>query len=181
MTETSTQSATITGDEKRDAPHQAPVRSEKRGRPRSTGSQAAPIPSKLRDVKPRAFSPSSLQPLSYGTTEILTVDVPAGWYFGDVLNPLAWSSVVGPLAANALKTTVDRVGSLIYANTVDNRFIAWLRISAILRDDLKNPYGMEVTCIGPCIDLKTGRPRPLDLKTGLAWSDPPEQSANKAA
>lgn len=134
----------------------------------------------LRDVKSKVFSPSSLKPLGYGETEIMTVNVPDGWTFDDVMKPIAWSSVVRPIAADDAKTQVDRVGSLIYVNTLDNRFIAWLRIGAICRDHKNNPNGVAVTCIGPSIDLKTGKPCPLDLETGLPWSDPVPQKPEQA-
>lgn len=135
----------------------------------------------LRQVKPKTLSPSSLTPLGYGRTEILTVDIPAEWTFADVMKPIAWSSVVGPVAANAAKTQVDRIGSLIYVNSVDNRFMAWLRIEVIIRDELKNPNGLKVMCVGPSIDPKTGKPCPLDLKTGLAWSDSKKPEVDQAA
>lgn len=129
-------------------------------------------PQTLRETKTKTFAPSALKPLGYGETEIMTLTVPAEWTFEDVMNPKAWVSVVGPIAANDIKTQIDRVGSLIYLNTADNRFTAWLRISRICRDELKKPCGLEALCIGPSIDLKTGRPCPMDLRTGLAWVDP---------
>lgn len=142
----------------------------------------APEQQAQRQARQRTFSASSLTPLGYGRTEIMTIDVPPEWTFADVLRPLAWSSVVGPIAANAAKTQVDRIGSLIYVNTLDNRFMAWLRITAIERDELKNPVGVKTQCVGPCLDPKTGRPCPLDLKTGLAWVDPePAEAASTAA
>jgi hypothetical protein len=133
----------------------------------------------LRATKPKCFAPSSLKPLGYGETEIMTLTVPEGWRFDEVMKSVAWVSVVGPIAANAIKTQIDRIGSLIYVNTADNRFMAWLRITRIVRDELKNACGLEALCIGPAIDLKTGRPCPMDLKTGLAWVDPelPKEAA----
>ncbi len=126
----------------------------------------------LREVKPKTFSPSTLKPLGYGDTEIMTITVPTGWTFEDVMKPVAWSSVVGPISANASKTQIDRVGSRILLDTADNTFIAELRINRILRDNMTNPCGVELMCIGPSVDLKTGKPCPLNLKTGLPWVDP---------
>lgn len=138
-----------------------------------------PAPQTLRDVKPKTFSPSSLKPLGYGDTEIMTITVPLGWTFEDMMKPVAWSSVVNPIAANPTKTQIDRVGSLIYVSTADNSFVAWLRISAIRRDNMNNPCGIDVVCVGPSIDLKTGEARPLNLHTGKAWVDPakPDEKA----
>lgn len=138
---------------------------------------AAPRQQTLRETKPKCFAPSALKPLGYGTTDFMTLDVPEGWTFEDVLKPIAWTSVVNGIAADPGKTQPDRVGSLIYVNTLDNRFMAWLRISKICRNELKNPCGVEAICIGPSIDLKTGRPCPLDLKTGLPWVDPVKAEA----
>ncbi len=134
----------------------------------------------LRATKPRTFAPSSLKPLGYGETEIMTITVPADWTFEDVLKPIAWTSVVGPIAANATKTQVDRIGSLIYATSAGGKFMAWLRICEIVRDELKQPCGVKVMCIGPSFDVKSGKPCPMDLKTGLAWIDP-EKPEEKAA
>jgi hypothetical protein len=151
---------------------------------KSAKSSAAPAaPAKpaqtLREVKPKTFSPSSLKPLGYGDTEIMTITVPAGWTFEDVLKPVAWTSVVNPIAANSAKTQIDRIGSLIYVSTVDNTFLAWLRINRIQRDNLNNPCGVDVMCVGPSIDLKTGEPRPLNLRTGKAWVDPVKSDASE--
>lgn len=126
----------------------------------------------LREAKPKTLPPSSLKPLGYGETEIMTLTLPPEWTFQDVLNPHAWTIVAGPIAANASKTQPDRVGSLVYVNTADGSFMAWLRINRILRDHMNGACGVEVACVGPSIDLKTGRPCALNLKTGLPWADP---------
>ena len=132
----------------------------------------APKVQTLRETKPKTFAPSALKPLGYGTTDFMTLDVPEGWSFEDVQKSIAWTSVVNAIAADPGKTQPDRVGSLVYVNTADNRFIATLRIQKICRNELKNPCGVETICIGPAIDLKTGRPCPMDLRTGLPWVDP---------
>jgi hypothetical protein len=139
-----------------------------------------PAPQTLREVKPKTFSPSSLKPLGYGETEIMTIAVPTGWTFEDVMKPVAWSSIVGPIAANSTKTQIDRVNSLIYATTADHSFMAWLLITGIVRDAMNNPCGVNLICVGPSVDLKTGRPCPLNLKTGLPWVDPAKLAAEAA-
>lgn len=143
---------------------------------------SAPAPAKaqsLRETKPKTFAPSSLKPLGYGETEIMTITAPGDWDFTDVMKPIAWTSVANQVAANAIKTQIDRIGSLIYLNDAKGRFMAWLRISGIVRDHLNNACGVKVMCIGPSIDVKTGKPCPLDLATGLPWVDPakPEEKA----
>jgi hypothetical protein len=140
-------------------------------KPGKAAAAAKPVQT-LREAKPKTLPPSSLKPLGYGETEILTLTVPPEWTFEDVLHPVAWTIIAGPIAANASKTQTDRVGSLVYVNTADGSFIAWLRINRIVRDHMNGASGVEVICIGPSIDLKTGRPAPLNLKTGLPWADP---------
>ena len=139
-------------------------------KPARTVASATAAPAKsLREVQPKTFSPSSLQPLGYGSIEILTICVPAGWTFEDVLNPVAWSGVVGQISANAARTQIDRVGSLIYVTGPD--FVSWLHINRIVRDSLNNPCGLEVICMGPAVDVKTGVPCPLNIRTGQPWTD----------
>ena len=141
-------------------------------RPGKATPAAAKPEQKLREVKTKIFPPSALKPLGYGETEIMTLTVPSDWTFEDVLRPLAWTGVVGPIAANDTRTQPDRVGSLVYVNAIDNSFMAWLRINRISRDHMGNPCGVETICVGPAVDPKTGRPAPLNLKTGLPWVDP---------
>lgn len=131
-------------------------------------------PQTLREAKPKTLPPSSLKPLGYGETEIMTLSVPPEWTFEDVMRPVAWVGVAGPIAANAIRTQPDRVGSLVYVNTADNTFVAWLRIGKIQRDNMGGASGVEVKCVGPSFDVKTGKPCPLDLRTDLPWVDPPK-------
>lgn len=147
--------------------------------PPSTATAATIAPPTLRETRPKTFPSSALKPLGYGETEIMTITVPVEWTFEDVMKPIAWSNVVGPIAANQTKTTIDRIGSLIYLNGPS--FIAWLHIDEILRDELKNPCGIKLTCVGPSIDLKTGEPAPMDRKTKRMWVDPPKPQTEKAA
>lgn len=156
----------------------------KQTKPSAPPPAAAADPAKaavptLRETRPKTFPTSTLKPLGYGETEIMTVTVPAEWTFEDVMKPIAWSNVVGPIAANQTKTTIDRIGSLIYLN--GPRFIAWLHIDEIERDELKNPCGVKLTCVGPAVDLKTGEPMPMDRKTRRAWIDPTKPQTDKAA
>jgi len=133
----------------------------------------------LREVKPKTFPPSSLKPLGYGDTEILTLAVPASWTLADVMSPGSWSSIASMIAANSTKTQIDRVNSLVYVTTLDNSFMAWLLITGIVRNNMANPCGVNLICVGPSVDLATGKPCPINLKTGLPWVDPvtPPQTA----
>lgn len=140
-----------------------------------------PAPQTLREVKPKTFAPSSLKPLGYGETEIMTLTVPAGWRFDEVMSPGSWVSIVNPIAANVTKTQIDRVNSEVRVTCADGSFIANLLITGIVRDAMTNPCGVNVICIGPSIDLKTGKPCPLNLKTGLPWVDPARLAEEKAA
>jgi hypothetical protein len=126
----------------------------------------------LREVKPKSFAPSALQPLGYGDVEVLTVTVPKEWTFADVLKPVAWTSVANRVAKNPLGTTSDKIGSLILVDTADNSYMGWLRINGVVRDHMGNPCGLDVMCLGPSVDLKSGEPQPINLKTRKAWVDP---------
>lgn len=145
------------------------------GKPLAPVPAPTPTPAKpaqtLRDVKQKTLPPSGLHPLGFGAVEILTVTVAGDWTFEELLKPVAWTSVAPKLARNALNTQPDRIGSLILVNS-DAGFLAWLRINAVIRDHMGGPSGLDVMCIGPSFDLKTGKAAPLDIKTGLAWVDP---------
>lgn len=171
MSETVTSAAALPVSQGLEQAEQAPSKQETpptaRRQRRNHSGQPEKAAQTLRDVKPKAFAPSTLKALGYGDIEIMTIAVPAGWSYADILKPIAWSNVAGPIAENPVKTQIDRIGSLIYANAAD--FMAILRINAILRDELRNPCGVEVVCIGPGVDIKTGCPCPIDVKTGLPW------------
>lgn len=128
----------------------------------------------MRDSQPKRLAPSALKPLGYGDSEILTVTAPSGMTFDEIMAPVAWSNVASVVAKDALNTRNlrDGVGSLIFLDTADSRFNAHLRIKRVLRDSQANPCGLEMMCVGPSIDIKTGEARPIDLATGKAWIDP---------
>jgi hypothetical protein len=129
-------------------------------------------------VRTKAFKPSSLKPMGYGHMETMSIVAPADWSFEDVMNPAAWAGVAAPIAQNAIKTTIDRVGSLIYVDSAANTFFGILRINKIVRDHMTNPCGVELICVGPSVDIKTGKPCPINVSTGLPWVDPkPEEKA----
>lgn len=125
----------------------------------------------LREVQPKKFSPSSLK-IDGQDYEVLTMTAPADWSFADAMRPVAWANVATIVAKDALNTKRDRVGSIIQLHTVDHKFFAELYIKAVVLNDLRSPCGLELVCVGPSIDLKTGTACPINLKTGKAWVDP---------
>jgi hypothetical protein len=128
----------------------------------------------LREVQVKKFGPSALKSLGYGDREIMTLTAPAGMTFAEVMAPIAWNNVANIVARDALNTRnlKDGVGSLIILDTEDSSYLAHLRIRKVVRDKVNNPCGLELDCIGPSIDPKTGEARPIDLKTKKAWVDP---------
>lgn len=137
----------------------------------STVTAPAKPEQKLRQVQPRKFSPSTLQSMGHDY-DWLAVTVPGDWTFADVMKPVAWSNVCTMVSRDALNTRRDKIGSLIYARSP--KFLALLEITGVVLDHLGNPNGLNVECIGPSIDLRTGEARPLNRKTRKAWVDEPE-------
>ena len=142
--------------------------------PPAAASPAAKPLKTLREALPKKFGPSSLYPLGQDY-EILAVTVPDDWSFEEVMKPIAWGNVARIVARNPLSQSRDKVGSLIYAS--GSQFSAWLRINAVKFDGMGGACGLDVICIGPTVDLKTGKACPVDVKTGLAWVDPPKPEA----
>ena len=123
----------------------------------------------LRAVQIKKFPPSALATLGYGDFDRLAVKVPGDWSLADCLKPVTWGNVAGRLAEDALKTRKDWVGSVIELH--HPKFYAEVVIRAVIRDEMKNPCGLDVVCVGPAQD-KSGLGAPRDLETGLAWVDP---------
>lgn len=120
----------------------------------------------LRSSQTKQFVPSSLQTLGLGDFDSLTQQVPAEWTFADCINPIAWARVAHKVAKDAVgHNTRDYTGSTI--KLVHPKFYADVIIRKVVRDALNNPCGLEVMCIGPAQDPKTGMACPRDLTTGL--------------
>lgn len=141
---------------------------------------AAKPEQKMRDVQPKRFSASALQTVGYGDYNILMIQAPRGMSYDDMLKPEAWTNVVNVVAKDQMNTRNQRdsVGSIIRVDAEDGTYHAELRIMRVIRDIRANPVGIEVKCIGPSIDLKTGEARPIDLRTGKAWIDPVKAEEN---
>lgn len=126
----------------------------------------------LRAAQMKRFAPSALCALGYGEYERMTAGAPADWTLADCLNPLAWANVAALVAEDAMKTRKNRVGSVIELH--HPKFYADLIIRAVQLDQLNNPNGLIVACLGPAQD-QHGRACARDLVTGLAWVDPPRE------
>lgn len=100
---------------------------------------------------------------------ILTAVAPRGMTFENALVPEAW----GPVAMRAARPR-EWIGSDIIVHSADYKWRAHLQILAIVKDAFKQPCGVQVACIGPSVDPKTGKCRPVEVATGLPWFDPKE-------
>ena len=137
---------------------------------KATKAAAAPkAEPKLREVQPKKFPPSMLYPIGQDY-EILNVTADADWTLEDLLAPIAWTNVCKKVARDPLNTRRDMLGSAIHVHTSDKSFFAILIINGVVFDNMNNPYGLDVQCIGPSIDPKTGRACPVNVKTGMPWS-----------
>lgn len=136
-----------------------------------------------REEQPKRFSPSALKPLGYGETEMLTITAPAGMTFAEIMSPVAWAHVASLVARdqNNTRNHRDGAGCIVMLDTADNKFIANLRITKVVRDHMGGTSGLELVCIGPSVDTRTGEARPLDLTTGKAWFDPEPAKDTKDA
>lgn len=125
---------------------------------------------KLRDTQIKKFPPLSLKPNGFGAYDTLTVMAPADWTPDDVLRSEAWANVAGMVAKDSANTRPDMLGSLIEVRTSDHSWFMELYIRSVVHDQLRHPVGLEVVCIGPAVDPKTGKACPIDLATGAPWA-----------
>ena len=123
---------------------------------------------KLRAVQPKKFAPSSLQ--SVGQDYVtMTATAPAEWDYEDCLLPIAWSNVASIVAKDALNTRRDKIGSFIELRSADHSYFALLYILSITVDHMGSPNGLNVMCVGPSVDPKTGKACPIDVRSGTPW------------
>lgn len=127
------------------------------------------VPKTMREAQIKKFPPSSLQVIGQDYS-ILTATAPKEWSFDDVIQPSAWVHVAHRVAKSAYMR--DSVGSLIHVRSADHRWFAMLYIQNVLYDHMKSPCGLEVTCVGPSVDVKTGKACPIDICSGTPWRDP---------
>jgi hypothetical protein len=143
--------------------------------PKAAKSAAAPDKAEaLRDVQPKRFPSSDFHPTGQDY-EILHVSAGPDWTWDDVIDPIAWSHVCRKVAKDALQHRKEKTGTTIYVHGAN--FFAMLNIDAVIYDQLGNPNGLKVTCIGPATDLETGKLCPVDLKTGRALVAPKSTKA----
>lgn len=141
-------------------------------------SAPKPAVNRLRQVQSKRFGPSDMHPIGQDY-DILPVTAGADWTFEDVMKPEAWANVARKVARDALNTRRDKLGSIIHVHSATQAFFAELYINAVVFDNMNNPCGLKVSCIGPSIDIETGEARPIDMKTGKALKASAE--ADKAA
>jgi hypothetical protein len=84
----------------------------------------------------------------------VALTLPVGVAFDDLLKPEAWAQVAHRFHKNPNTNEPDRRGTIITVRTVDHAFYAEMYVRAVGERDL------EVECIGPAVDSKTGQPRP---------------------
>lgn len=121
-----------------------------------------PIMSVKRTEMAKTLKPSRFQAAEY-TRAMFDAVLPADLDFDEVLKPGYWSNVVHLLKRNPIANEPDRTGALIHIGTDDHAFYGLLYVRAVLE------RGLIVQCIGPCIDVKTGKACPADLSTGGPW------------
>lgn len=125
-------------------------------------------------ITSRARQQQTLKPSDfavYGSHfERLTATIPTDCMFDDAMRPEFWAYVAPSLQRDKLRNVGDRTGSVIELRRQDNAFYAELYVRKVLQT------GLEVVCIGPSIDSKTGKACPLDLVTGLPWGEPTQKS-----
>jgi hypothetical protein len=116
----------------------------------------------LREVQPKRFPPSDFYPTGQAY-EILHVTAGPDWTWEDVLKPVAWAVVAYRVSKDALGHRNEMLHSTVYVHGPN--FFGMLNIDGVYYDQLGNPNGLKVSCIGPMQDLETGEACPIDLKT----------------
>ena len=90
--------------------------------------------------------------------------IPADWEYEAVLDPGFWVNVAPRLMKTPFTQDRDYTGSKIELRTADQAFYADLMITKIGKG------GLVVKCLGPGIDIATGKRCPLDLETEGPWA-----------
>ena len=111
---------------------------------------------------------------------ILTVTAPAGMTFENALAPEAWVNVSRRVVQGVDSRRREWIGSIVHAHSADQSWFAHLYIRAIVYDRFKQPCGLQVACVGPSVDPKTGKAAPINVATGLPWVDPVEDAEEAA-
>lgn len=127
-----------------------------------------------RDPTIMKFSQGALKSLGQQHA-ILTAVAPEGMSFDGALIPESWAQV----AFRATKPH-EWIGSDIILHGHNHAWRANLQIVAIVRDKFKQPCGLQVTCVGPSLDPKTGKAMPVNVATGFPWVDPKEEETEAA-
>lgn len=111
---------------------------------------------------------------------ILAVTAPLGMTFENALVPAAWVNVCRRVVQGGDSRRREWLGSIIHLHSPTHAWFAQLYIRAVVYDKFKQPCGLEVSCIGPSLDPKTGKAMPINVATGLPWADPKEDTEEAA-
>lgn len=95
--------------------------------------------------------------------------LPAGWDFEDALVPEFWGYMAPRMQGNPSSSQKDHVGAVIELFADDHSFFAMLLVTGLKHNAQGVANALEVRCIGPASDAKTGKAWAVDTKTGLAW------------
>lgn len=145
--------------------------------PASQANKGNPVPTPEVPKEPRAptikkFPNGAIQVLGHDYS-VLTIKAPPEMTFENALVPEAWVHASRKVAMDANRRR-EWIGSLIHIYSEGHKWFAVLYIRGIVYDKFKQPCGLQVACIGPSVDPKTGKAMPIDLSTGLPWVDPKE-------
>lgn len=151
--------------------------------PASQVSQGIPVPTPAVPKEPRAptvkkFPNGAIQLIGHDFA-ILTIKAPPKMTFENALVPEAWVHA-SPKVAMSTSTRREWLGSLVHLHSADGKWFAVLYINKVIYDKFKQPCALDVSCIGPVVDPKTGEARPIELATGKAWYDPKQEDAEAA-
>lgn len=137
------------------------------------------VPKTLREMQVRKFPQSSMQIIGQDFS-ILTITAPADMSVDEALIPEAWVNVSRRVAMDSTNRRREWLGSLIHVHSATHAWFAIFYIRSIVYDKFKQPCGLQVACIGPSVDPKTGKACPINVATGLPWVDPKEDTEEAA-
>lgn len=116
---------------------------------------------KLRDAVPTMAKPAWLEESQFAFMD-MSLQIPPTIDFNDVLKPGFWANVANTFQKNSISQS-EKHGAIIHVRTNDHAYYAILYVRAVLSN------GLIVQCVGPAVD-KNGKPCPVNLQTGQAWS-----------
>jgi hypothetical protein len=130
----------------------------------------------LRESQPKRFPASDFHPTGQDY-EILHVTAGPEWTWEDVMDPIAWSHVCRRVSRDALQYRKEKLNSTVFVHS--QNFFGILNIDGVVYDNMDNPCGLKLTCMGPMQNPETGEACPIDMKTRRALV--PSKAAKAAA